>query len=154
MAETRLEPRPRSLAGLLIIGLMAGVGLVALTLFILNSGPTSISQAVLARDFQNDAAVGSGTVFRPGDNPLHCVVELKNVSAGTKIRVVWTVLEAGEQQNLKLFEREIVAGTNQTKIDAFLTLNQPWPVGSYKVDLYLEGKLDRTLPFKIEGTGS
>jgi hypothetical protein len=31
-----------------------------------------------------------------------------------------------------------------------LTGTKPWPKGSYKVDLYLNDKLDRTLEFQVK----
>ena len=36
--------------------------------------------------------------------------------------------------------------------DAIFTLsnNQEWPKGKYKVDLYLNGKIDRTVEFQVE----
>jgi hypothetical protein len=37
-------------------------------------------------------------------------------------------------------------------IDAYLTLQRPWPVGAYKIDIYLDGRLNRTLYFNITAT--
>jgi hypothetical protein len=138
-------------AGLIGCGaLLAGVILVGLIFFVLNSGPTAIKSVELARDYQNEQAVGVGTVFQPTDNPLHCVIRLERQSVGTKVKVVWTAVDANGQQNYKLSEREIVVeGSNQNTIDAFLQLSTPWPPGSYKVDVYLDDRLNKTVMFSI-----
>jgi hypothetical protein len=42
--------------------------------------------------------------------------------------------------------------TKETDSTADFTLSndQPWPVGKYKADIYLDDKLDRTLEFEVQ----
>ncbi len=121
---------------------------VLIALIVLNSGPTSIKLAVVARDYQA-GPVGAGSLFNPEDNPLHCVVKLEHASKGVRVKFVWTVIEAAGQQNYKLNEREVILGSGQDSIDAYLSLPHPWPPGAYKIDIFLEDKPANTLNFTV-----
>jgi len=117
-------------------------------LVVINSGPTTIKQAQVARDFK-DGPVGAGTLFNPQDNPLHCVVQLERASKGVRVKFIWTVIEAGGQQNYKLNEREVILSSGQGSIDAYLSLQDPWPPGAYKIDIFLDDKPASTLNFMV-----
>lgn len=130
------------LAGIIITG--------GLVIIFLNSGTTRIESAVVARGYDDaTGATGAGTTFTPQDNPLHCVVSLVRASKGTIVRMSWFAVEAGDLRNYKLLEREVDIKSNESAVDAFLELQHPWPTGSYKIDIYLDGHLERTLFFNI-----
>jgi hypothetical protein len=48
---------------------------------------------------------------------------------------------------------ELVPDQIDATMDFKLENDQPWPVGKYKVDLYLDGALDRTLEFTVAAPG-
>jgi hypothetical protein len=105
----------------------------------------SISDATLAKDADGNQPVST---FNQ-DDTFHLVVELANAPGDTSVKAVWTVVEAdGVDPNFSLGEKEITGDGA-----AYFTLSndQLWPVGEYKVDLYLNGELDRTLEFQVEG---
>jgi len=137
----------------LIVWIFAGMAVIVvsgLILIILNSGPTQLQAATVARVYDDTSgAIGAGTTFSPNDNPLHCVVGLVRASKGTKIKMSWIAVEAGGQHNYKLLDRVVELNGNQSTVDAYLELPHPWPTGSYKVDIYLDERLERTLPFNI-----
>jgi hypothetical protein len=89
------------------------------------------------------------TVFSQ-DQTFYCIVNLANAPEDTKLKAVWTAVEVeGEQPNLLIDQAEMTSG-NQNVFTFNLTNNQLWPTGKYKVDLYLNDKLDRTLEFTVE----
>jgi hypothetical protein len=140
------------LATWLCAGIVAAL-LSGLILIILNSGPTEVQTASVARGYDDTAgAIGAGTTFSPQDNPLHCVVTLVRAVKGTKVKISWIAIEAGGQQNYTLLNRELEMNGKDSTIDAYLTLQQPWPTGAYKIDIYLDGRLARTLFFNITAT--
>ncbi len=131
---------------------LAGVLLSGLLLIILNSGPTQVQAATVARGYTDaGGATGAGTTFSPQDNPLHCVVTLVRAVKGTKVKISWIAVEAGGQQNYTLLDRELEMNGKDSTIDAYLELPQPWPTGAYKIDIYLDERLERTLSFTISG---
>ena len=106
----------------------------------------NISSAKMAADSEGTQET---TVFAP-DQTFYCIVELANAPDDTKLKAVWTAVEVeGEEQNVLIDEAEITA--EEGNIFTFdLTNNGLWPVGKYKVDLYLNDKLDRTLEFEVQ----
>lgn len=156
MESSQAAPPSRQTGRVVVTWFLAGLAgsLVSGLIFIvLNSGPTEIQAAVVARGYTDaGGASGAGTTFSPQDNPLHCVVSLVRAGKGTKVKISWIAVEAGGQQNYKLLDRELEMNGQDSTIDAYLTLQQPWPTGSYKIEIYLDGRLARTLFFNISET--
>lgn len=105
-----------------------------------------ITDAVMAAD---DAGNQPTTIFAP-DQVFYCIVKLSNAPEDTTLKAVWTGVTAnGETQNVVLNETETQTGSDDT-FAFHLTNDQPWPAGTYKVDIYLNGELDRTLNFEVQ----
>src|SRR5918911_2701069 len=117
-----------------------------------HGAPTAppIRSAVLARGYANCQAVGVTRSFHPTDNPLHCVIRLGVISAVTKLRVVWVAVNAAGVHNYKIAEKTFTLHRAvATTVNATLWLPRKWPVGTYKVVLYLNGRVARTIGFPI-----
>jgi len=72
-----------------------------------------------------------------------------NAPADTKVKAVWIVVEAdGVDSNQPLGEKEL---EGDTTFSFSLSNEQLWPTGTYKVELYLNDELDRSLEFEVEG---
>jgi hypothetical protein len=112
-----------------------------------NASTANISDAKLAKD--PDGAQPATTFAQ--DEPFYCVVQLANAPDDTKVKAAWTVVEAQDTEpNVLIDEAEISSGDGQIHFD--LTNDKLWPAGQYKVDLYLNDKLDRTLEFQVEAS--
>ena len=88
------------------------------------------------------------TVFSQ-DAIFFALVDLKNAPEDTKLKAVWTAVDAEEtEQNFVINETEITSGDAlvhfQLENTDFL-----WPIGQYKVDIYLDDTLDKTLTFEV-----
>lgn len=114
----------------------------------------NITQATLAKDVEPGSLkpIDPTTTF-PTDQPIiHLVVNVANAPADTKVKSVWTAVDVGEvaPANTLIAETEV---TLTTSGNAHFTLSIPdtgvWPVGKYKVDVYLNDKLDRTLEYTV-----
>jgi hypothetical protein len=106
----------------------------------------NISDAWLARDKDG---IERTTIFEPQDI-FYAIVKLSNAPDDTTVKATWTAVDvAGTDANTYLDETELTQG------DGTLTFNLSndnlWPAGKYKVDLYLNDKLDRTLDFEVTG---
>jgi len=89
------------------------------------------------------------TVFNQDDLTVYCIVELANAPSDTVVKAVWTAVDIeGVDPNTLIDESTLTSGDAELTFD--LTNNQLWPVGSYKVDLYLNDKLDRTLEYRVQ----
>jgi hypothetical protein len=106
----------------------------------------SIDKAVMTTDKEGTQET---TVFAQ-DQTFYCIVTLANAPDDTTLKAVWTAVDVeGEDANTKIDEAETTA--NGQNIFTFNLANDGlWPTGKYKVDLYLNGTLDRTLDFEVQ----
>ena len=107
----------------------------------------NIKSAVMARDYKDGQAVDPTTVFKATDT-FHCVAELANAPDDTKIKVVWTAVDAGGAKDQKILDKELVSGSGIANFT--LTHDKPFPAGKYKAELFLNDKLDKTLTFEVQ----
>lgn len=126
------------------------VGLVAAMVLGALACGGSFSTANIARAWLSADSSGSPetVLFSPDQQTFYCIVELANAPADTTLKAVWTVVLAeGTDPDLLLDETELTTGDDTITFE--LTNDQLWPTGSYKVDLYLNDTLDRTLTFEV-----
>jgi hypothetical protein len=87
--------------------------------------------------------------FSQDQATIYCIVALANAPDDTAVKAVWTAVQAeGVDPDFKIDESELTSGDGTLTFN--LTNNQLWPVGNYKVDLYLNGELNQTLHYSIE----
>jgi len=106
----------------------------------------SIDSVVLAADEEGTLET---TVFSPEDT-FYCIVTLANAPDDTTVRAAWTAVEVeGEEPDTLIDETETTSDGNDV-LTFNLSLDSSWPVGKYKVDLYLNGTLDQTVEFEVQ----
>lgn len=123
------------------------------TLAACSGGPPGITNAVMAKSTKADSkdAVDVTTAFPADQAVFHAVVTISNLPTGSKVKTVWTVVVAGDAAppNTEITQTEIAADGSRN-LDFTLTPNNgKLPPGKYKADIYLDGKLDRTLEFTV-----
>jgi hypothetical protein len=130
------------------------VGLALILALILSACSVSASTANIsaAKMTQDEAGKNPTKVFSPNDQTFYLIAELSNAPEDTAVKAVWTAVDVeGVKPNLKIDESRITAdGSGQLTFD--LTNDGPWPVGEYKVDLFLNDDQEpaRTLEFKVQ----
>ena len=97
-------------------------------------------------DPQDDAT----TVFSTTDRTIHCVVKLKDAKSGTKMKFSWWIVDAGGDKNEKIKEIDYTTKSLENVVHGHLTLPQDWPKGKYKVDVYVNGNVDKTINYSVE----
>src|SRR5689334_10868640 len=70
--------------------------LLALSIVACSASTANISSATLARSYADGKAVDATNTFASTDNPVHYVVTLSNAPNDTKVKAVWTVVDAGD----------------------------------------------------------
>jgi hypothetical protein len=95
------------------------------------------------------------TVFSPDTRTIYVLANIADVPAGTTMKSVWIAENAqGFQPNEKMDEASLTVGGNLTSGVFNFTRNEPWPNGSYRVELYLADKLAHTARFRVEGVSA
>ncbi len=106
----------------------------------------NFDSATMAQDAEGNQPTST---FSP-DDTFYAVVELQNAPDDTKVRAEWTAVDVeGEEENTVIDSAEITTGSDQLHFT--LENNSPWPAGSYQVDLYIDGELEQSLEFQVEG---
>lgn len=106
----------------------------------------NIADAHLSKD---EAGSQTTTTFGPND-VFYLKVGLANAPDGTKVKAAWTAVAVeGAAANTPLDDVELESGSATLTFD--LENDGPWPAGDYKVDIYLNDTLDRSLPFRVAG---
>ena len=105
----------------------------------------NIGDAWLSNDGEGNNRM---TTFSQEDT-MNLFVELNNAPDDTEIKVTWIAVDAeGVDPNYLLNETNFTSSDDVVHFD--LSNDNLWPVGSYKVDVYLNGTLDRSLTFEVQ----
>jgi hypothetical protein len=111
---------------------------------------TEVTSVRLAKDFTYGDVVNPTSSFYPSDRQFHLVVDLGNASDGTTVAGAWYAVDAGSHRNEKLDSQTYTLKNGEDRVHFTLTNQENWPKGKYKVDVMLNGKLTRTLDFRVQ----
>lgn len=81
---------------------------------------------------------------------IHALVELSQLSSGTRIKGSWISVDAIDVPNYEIDFAEVLV--DQPEAVVHFSLSRPtngWPTGNYKLDIYLNGKLSASSTFSI-----
>lgn len=123
-----------------------------------SSGPTPerpanaevyVDQINMAKDNNGDPGE-EATSFEPGDRTIHCVIKLNKAKGGTKVRFDWKAINVSELGNGDIRTIDYTTRPFENSIHAHLTLPRDWPKGSYQVNVYINGVLDKQIRYTVE----
>ena len=107
----------------------------------------NITNAHLARDVDDNSQT---TTYAPGDATFYCFFDLNNAPDGTVVRGVWTLVSAeGYDSNSEIDSAEIT-GSDNTYYFSLDRSADTWPVGKYKIDLFINDSLMQTVEFEVQ----
>ncbi|MEW6181185.1 MAG: hypothetical protein AB1522_14815 [Chloroflexota bacterium] len=109
----------------------------------------SASTASIGDAWLSDSEEGSNRVTTfAQDAVFYAFADLKNAPEDTTLKAVWIAVEVeGVEPNFVINETEFTSGSNIITFN--LSNENLWPVGKYRVEIYLNGKLDKTLDFEV-----
>jgi len=128
--------------------LMIFVGVIIL-IFASVACEFSASTANIGDAWLSDSEDGNNRVTTfSQDAVFYAFADLKNAPEDTTLKAVWIAVDAeGVDPNFVINETEFTSGSNVVTFN--LSNNNLWPVGKYRVEIYLNGKLDKTLDFEV-----
>lgn len=107
----------------------------------------NITNAHMATD-ESDAT--QTTVYAPSTPTFYCFYDLNNAPDSTVVKGVWTLVSAeGYDANSEIDSAEIT-GSDDSYYFSLDRAADEWPVGQYKIDLYIDGKLVETVEFQVQ----
>ena len=107
----------------------------------------NITNAHLASD-ESDTEQVDG--YSPTDLGFYCYFDLNNAPDSTVVKGVWTLIFAdGYESNSEIDSAEITGG-DETYYFSLGGSTDPWPVGTYKIDLYVDDNLVETIEFEVQ----
>ena len=110
-----------------------------------NASTANISDAWMSSDEGGSQRV---TAFAQ-DAVFYVQVDLQNAPDDTTLKAVWTAVEAQDTEpGLMITETEITTGDGLVHFT--LSNDNLWPVGKYKVDIYLNNQLSKTVEFEVK----
>lgn len=112
-----------------------------------SASTANISNAHMSLD---EADTQQVTSYSPDSPAFYCYFDLNNAPDDTVVKGVWTLVSAdGYDPNQEIDSAEI-SGGDQTYYFSLGGSTDPWPVGQYKIDLYLNDELVQTLNFEVQ----
>jgi hypothetical protein len=105
----------------------------------------SIGNAWLATDEKG----ATHTTVYSQDATFNLIVELNNAASDTQLKAIWVAVNAeGLAPNSVIHETNFIS--NKQLVRFYLANDAPWALGSYKVDIYLNGIVDKSLAFEVK----
>ncbi|HAF15624.1 MAG TPA: hypothetical protein DHU55_08120 [Blastocatellia bacterium] len=111
---------------------------------------SAIKEIHMAKDDGNGEPGEQTTTFEPGDRTIHCIATLKEAKSGTQMKFSWWIVDADGTKDQKIKDINYTTKTLENVVHGHLTLPQDWPTGKYKVEVYINGDLDKTVPYTIQ----
>lgn len=109
-----------------------------------------IDKIRMAKDKGGEPAESSTTTFDPGDSTIHCVINLNKAKKGTEVKFVWKAVDVAGKPSGEFKTIDYTTNSFENIVHAHLTLPSDWPKGSYEVEVYINGALDKSAAYTIE----
>ena len=139
----------KNLSSILALGLLVFAGL-ACSFSAGKTGVVSVESVTLAKDSGGKPGE-TVTAFAAADATQYFVATLNEGKTGTRVKGVFTVVNAGGETNQKIAETEVVTvDDDQNKVNFHITLPDGFPAGDYKADFYLNDQLAKTTEYKVQ----
>ena len=120
----------------------------------INDDEMTVDSVKVAR--QSGEKFEDAKTFKPSDT-FAALVKVSDPKNGTKVKAIWTAVDAGGVHDTKVSEKEVTvtpellkSAREPNRIDFTLNHTTPYPAGEYKVEVYLDGDLAEIQEFKIE----
>ena len=112
-----------------------------------SASTANISNAHMSED---EADSNQITAYAPDAPSFYCFYDLNNAPDDTVVKGVWTLISAEGYDPDQEIDSAEVTGGDDTYYFALDSAGDPWPVGQYKIDLYLNDELVETVNFDVQ----
>jgi hypothetical protein len=90
------------------------------------------------------------TSFEPGDDSIYCVITLNKAQTGTAVRFIWKAVDVAGSSNGTVSTLDYTTNSSENIVLGHLTSPGDWARGSYTVEVYINGALDKTISYTVE----
>lgn len=112
------------------------------------SGPTKVDGISIALD-ESGKTGDTVASLKPQDNPFHTIIHLNKSGPEEMVRMDFVAIGADNGNDLTvLTETYDVNGLNN-QVDFTISMPRPWPVGSYRIEAYLDDSLSMAREFQV-----
>ena len=111
----------------------------------------SVSTAKISNAYLSNDSDGNNetTSFAP-DETFYAIVEVQNAPDDTELRAVWIAADVEDVEPDYVIDEASITTEGMDTFTFDLSNSSGWPQGKYKVDIYMNDKLDRTLEFEVD----
>jgi hypothetical protein len=128
------------------IPLLAGAA--AIILSVLACGGTISTANISDAWMSTDADGANRTTVYAQDATFYAQADLRNAPEGTQIQGIWTAVDVQDTEpDFVIAEAELETESSVVTFD--LSNDGLWPIGTYKIDLYLNDTLATTIDFEV-----
>ena len=126
-----------------------GIGAVAMVVAVLAcSGSVSTAKVGEAWMSTDEAGEARTTSYAP-DAVFYAQADLQNAPDDSVIKAVWTAVDAVDvEPGMVISETEFTTGSGLVHFT--LSNDNPWPTGTYKVEIFLGEEQVQTLEFSVQ----
>jgi hypothetical protein len=111
-----------------------------------------IEEAYLAKDNGKGSAGDMSVTFRPTDIPIYCVVLLDTLDATTVKMNFVAVNVPGVKPETKVVTASYTTKQGSNRVNFTGRPDSRWTPGAYRVDLFVNGDMAKSLDFDITGS--
>ena len=125
--------------------------MVAATLALLAAAPSNAAEPKFSELVLSEKDGKPKQVFGPATPMIFLKVQLKDVPPGAKVKAAWIAEKTKvAPPNYEIDSSEFTAGELGNRGFTISKPNAGWPVGDYRVDLSMNGKVVQTVRFKVQ----
>jgi len=107
-----------------------------------------VNRVYMAKD-KNGQPGAETTSYDPADHMVHCIIELNKAKKGTEVRYVWKIWDVEGEKDKEIKTTDYTTNSFENKVHGHLQLPSDWPKGTYRVEVYINGNLDKTIDYTI-----
>jgi hypothetical protein len=112
-----------------------------------SASTANITNAHMATDESDSTQTA---VYSPDTPTFYCFFDLNNAPDDTVVKGVWTLVAAeGYEANSEIDSADIT-GSDDSYYFSLDRAADSWPIGQYKIDLYINDKLVQTVNFEVQ----
>ena len=108
-----------------------------------------VDKISMAKDNGGEPGERTNT-FEPGDHMIHCVANLNKAKGGTQIKFVWKAVDVSGVPAGELTTVDYTTKSFENIVHSHLKKPSDWSTGTYEVDVYINGALDKFIRYTIE----
>jgi len=109
-----------------------------------------IEKIRMAKDDNGKPEESETSTFAPGDDTIHCVINLNKARKGTTVKFSWKAVDVSGVPSGEFKSIDYTTNSFENIVHAHLTRTTDWPKGTYEVEVEINGAFDKSVQFTVE----